>query len=81
MQNIILTFHSDVPQNRQDAVLAEVGGWPGVEVAAPWKKDAPPSYRRFSYARVDDQHIGKITEALQNLPEVEVAEIAPRRGL
>ncbi|WP_298960109.1 hypothetical protein [uncultured Methylobacterium sp.] len=80
MKDVLLTFHAGVDDDRQREILAEVERWPGVATAAPLKRDAVPQLRRFSYARVDEKHAAGVTRALKDLPEVEKAEEAPRRG-
>jgi hypothetical protein len=79
--DVMVTFKADVPEERRDVLLGVMAGWPGVKAAAPLKRDASAAFRRFSFVRVDDDHAQHVTDALRKLPEVEVAELAPRRGL
>ncbi len=81
MKDLLLTFRAGVGYDRQREILAEVERWPGVAAAAPLKRDAIPPLRRFSYARVDEAHAAGVAQALKDMPEVEKAEEAPRRGL
>jgi hypothetical protein len=80
--DLLLTFRKDVPEERRDAILKDVGLWPEVEAAAMLRHDAPTTaLRRFSYVRVQDQFAERVVQALRDLPEVEVAEHAPQRGV
>ena len=82
MEDVMLTFRTDVPDDRRTAILSDVGHWPGVEAAAPFKRDAANAMmRRLSFARVRDEHVEGVAAALRKLPEVESAEVAPRRQL
>ena len=81
MTDILMTFRSDVPTERREQILDKVSAWPGVEVAAPIKRDAPAAFQRFSYARVASEQVEAVTNALNDIPEVEEAQVAPRRGL
>jgi hypothetical protein len=81
MADVMLTFKVEVPEERREALLGHVGRWPGVKVAAPLKRDTSAAFRRFSFVRVDDDRAKHVADALRKLPEVEAAELAPRRGL
>jgi hypothetical protein len=81
LENIFLTFHAHVSEERREKLLSEIGNWPGVEMAAPLKRNGPASFRRFSFARVDADHVDAATQALRALPEVEKVEVAPQRGI
>jgi hypothetical protein len=79
--DVMVTFKAEVPEQRREFLLGIMARWPGVTVAAPLKRDASAAFRRFSFVRVDDDHAQHVTDALRKLPEVEAAELAPRRGL
>jgi hypothetical protein len=83
MAAVLFTFRGDVPEERQDAILEQVRGWPGVRLAARLKPDAArASLRRFSYADVADEEAApRVVEMLKALKEIETAEIPPRRTI
>lgn len=77
----MITFKKEVVDERRTAILSSVGRWRGVLTAAPLKRDGSERFRRFSFVRVQDEHAEQVADALRSLPEIEDAEIAPRRGL
>lgn len=82
MAEVMLSFKKEVSEERRETLLAEVGNWPGVQSAAPLKRDVSVvAMRRFSFVRVNDANAAGVAEALRNIPEVEAAELAPQRGL
>lgn len=82
MADLLVTFRTDVPESQRQEILAEVKRWSAVSAAAPLKQDAKsPALRRFSYVRVDDAEIDRVADILRAKPEIEAAEVAPRRGL
>lgn len=83
MRSIPITFHPDVPPERQKAVLEEVNNWNSIEAAGQLMPDAEnDEIRRMAYAYVsDDAEIEAVSKQLEAVPEIEAAAPPPERRL
>ena len=83
MRTILFTFRSDVPLERQVAIIDEIRAWDGVIAAGRLYPDetSNPDMLRRCYAYTEDwADLDALVRRVAALPEVENAFVPPERG-
>lgn len=81
MADVLVTFKEQTSREQRQSLLAMVGRWQGVRAVGPLQHDAPRGFEHFSFVRVEDNQADFIANELRKFPEVDAAELAPRRSL
>lgn len=83
MRTVMFTFRPEVPLERQEALLTQIGTWEGIHKVGPIKPEATRAeIRRMCYAYVEDSaNIERIVERFAKLPEIESAFLPAERRL
>ena len=83
MPDVMFKLSEDLAADALDEVLRQIESLPGVEAAGQVKSNASrPSMRALCYARVGDETDPQaVVSALEAMPGVSNAQLAPQRGL
>lgn len=83
MRSVMFNFRPDVPLEEQDALLAKINTWNGINRVARLKPDAQKTaILRMCYAYISEQAEPEVlVERLSAIPEIESASIPTQRRL
>ncbi|WP_457581007.1 hypothetical protein [Ensifer canadensis] len=83
MTDIMFTIRADVSIEQRDRVLGKIQDMPGVELAAPIKRDTTSkTLQRIHFARLTEaSEVTNCLSAIREMPEVENASLPARRGI
>jgi hypothetical protein len=79
----MFTFRPNVSREQQDAILDQLDGWAEIHKTARLKPDTKyPEILRMCYAHLEDSaDIESTAQKMEDLPEIEAAEIPADRQL
>ncbi|MBD9572758.1 hypothetical protein ACI2KT_28235 [Ensifer adhaerens] len=83
MTDIMFTIRAGVSLKERARVLSRIQDIPGVELAAPIKRDTSnEALQRIHFARLAaSSGVTECLSAIKEMPEVENASLPPRRGI
>jgi hypothetical protein len=83
MQAITFNFKADVEPDQQEAELAKINAWQGVQIAGRTQPDTPdPEISRMGYVYLEENSDPtEIADQLAKIPVIETVSIPSKRRL